>query len=306
MKKLIILLWGILCHVQHNYPQDLFIPPLQIPLIPAGTFGELRSGHFHSGLDIKTQQIEGLPVYVIGDGMVSRIKIAHWGYGKALYIVHPNGYTSVYGHLQKFSPKIEAYVKNKQYEKESYEIELFPNSSELIIQKGEIIAYSGDTGSSSGPHLHFEIRNTNSEKPINPMLLGMEIKDNQPPFIDELYVYALSDSTQINQSNIKLKINLNKQKDGTFSTDTLYAEGKIGFGINAYDKQDFSLNKNGVYAVEMMVNGVPYLSYDFETFSFNESHYINTFIDYEHYAKFGERIQQCFIFPYNKLYITIT
>ncbi|MEO2051173.1 MAG: M23 family metallopeptidase, partial [Allomuricauda sp.] len=116
-----------LLYAQENYPQDVFQSPLEIPLVLAGTFGELRSNHFHSGIDIKTQQREGLRVLSISDGTITRIKVSHWGYGKALYIAHPNGYTSVYGHLQKFSPEIEAYVKKAQYAKQSYEVELFPD-----------------------------------------------------------------------------------------------------------------------------------------------------------------------------------
>ncbi|NND10141.1 MAG: M23 family metallopeptidase, partial [Flavobacteriaceae bacterium] len=152
----------LLCHsfgiAQSKYPQDYFRKPLDIPLVLSGTFAELRSNHFHSGLDIKTKQREGLKVYASAPGYVSRIKISHWGYGKALYITHPNGYTSVYAHLQKFSEKIEEYVKEKQYEKESFTLELFPSAEELQIESDEIVAFSGNTGGSGGPHLHFEIR----------------------------------------------------------------------------------------------------------------------------------------------------
>lgn len=301
IKKLFIFCCCVICQAQNKYPETFFTAPLDIPILLSGNFGELRSNHFHSGLDIKTQDREGLSVHSAENGAVSRIKIAHGGYGKVLYITHPNGYTSVYAHLQKFSPKIEAYVKKRQYEKETYEIELFPQPNELVVQQGEIIAYSGNTGGSSGPHLHFEIRDSQSEKPINPLLFGIPVKDTQPPSLQALYAYSLSDSSQVNKSNLKLKINFRQQKDGTYVTDTLYAEGKIGFGINVYDRQDLAANENGVYSVEMTVNGAPYLGYDFETFSFDESPLINTFIDYEHYINRGEWIQQCFILPYNTL-----
>jgi murein DD-endopeptidase MepM/ murein hydrolase activator NlpD len=140
---------------QTPYPQDYFRNPLDVTLVLSGTFAELRSNHFHSGLDIKTQQRVGLNVYAAAEGYVSRIKISHFGYGKALYITHPNGYTSVYAHLNKFAPKIEAYIKKLQYEQETFEIELFPEVSTLPIQSDEIVAYSGNTGGSGGPHLHF-------------------------------------------------------------------------------------------------------------------------------------------------------
>src|SRR6056300_549391 len=155
---ILFLVISIASRAQNNYPQDYFSSPLEIPLILSGTFAELRSNHFHSGLDIKTQQRRGLKVKASANGFVSRIKVSHYGYGKALYITHPNGYTTVYAHLQKFSPDIEAYVKKQQYKKETFELELFPKAEDLKITSKEIIAYTGNTGGSGGPHLHFEIR----------------------------------------------------------------------------------------------------------------------------------------------------
>ncbi|MGS0524459.1 M23 family metallopeptidase [Zobellia nedashkovskayae] len=136
---------------QEQYPQDAFRSPVDIPLVLAGTFGELRSNHFHSGIDIKTEQREGLPIYAIADGSVTRVKVSHWGYGKVLYIAHPNGYTSVYGHLQKFAPKIQEFVKKLQYKKKLYEVEDFPEYAEIKVEKGEIIAYGGNTGTTFWP-----------------------------------------------------------------------------------------------------------------------------------------------------------
>ena len=165
---ILFLLFSALCSAQNIYPTDYFSPPLDITLVAAGTFGELRNNHFHSGIDIKTQQREGLKVYSTADGYISRIKVSHFGYGKALYITHPNGYTTVYAHLQKFSEEIEAYVKKQQYAKESFEIELFPNTEELPAKNNTVIAYSGNTGGSGGPHLHYEVRiNHNAVNPIN-------------------------------------------------------------------------------------------------------------------------------------------
>ena len=174
-KKLIVL-FILFCNIlvfgqasitmQNTYPTNYFGNPLEIPLILSGTFGELRPNHFHAGLDIKTQQREGLNVLASADGYISRIRIAHWGYGKALYITHSNGYTTVYGHLQKFSDRIETYIKKQQYKNESFEIQAYPSAAELPIKKGEIIALSGSTGGFMGPHLHFEIRDSASEKTI--------------------------------------------------------------------------------------------------------------------------------------------
>ncbi|WP_282056893.1 M23 family metallopeptidase [Maribacter luteus] len=286
-----------------RYPKDEFRSPLDIPLILAGTFGELRSNHFHSGIDIKTQQRQGLPVYAIGDGTVTRIKVALWGYGKVLYVAHPNGYTSVYGHLQKFSPKIEEYIKKIQYTKKSYEVEAFPEYGEIKLEKGEIIAYSGNTGGSSGPHLHFEIRSSISEKPTNPLLYGLEVRDATNPTLLGLYGYPLSENAQLNQSATKTQINFTKQKDGSFLADKVTALGTIGFGFVGFDRQDLAANKNGVYSVRQLVNGQVYTDYDFESFSFAETRYINTLIDYDHFGKYRQRIQKCFKSPGNHLSI---
>ncbi len=286
---------------QEKYPQDAFRPPLDIPLILSGTFGELRSNHFHGGIDIKTQQRQGLPVYAIADGTVTRIKVSLYGYGKALYVAHPNGFTSVYAHLQKYGPKIQEYIKKVQYDKRRYEVEVFPEFGELEVKKGDIIAYTGNTGGSSGPHLHFEIRNSVTEKPTNPLLYGIEVRDATNPEVIGLFGYPLSDGSQINQSAEKIQLNFTKQSNGTFLADKVTALGTIGFGFNGFDRQDMAANKNGVFSVTQTVNGKVHSDYDFETFSFGETRYINTLIDYAHYKKFKQRVQKLFKEPYNKL-----
>lgn len=306
MKKIattLLLIFSMNLFGQENYPKDAFRLPLDIPIILAGTFGELRSNHFHSGIDIKTQQREGLPVYSIGDGTITRIKVSLWGYGKVIYVAHPNGYTSVYGHLQKFSPKIEAYIKKLQYKKKSYEVEVFPDYGELKLEKGELIAYSGNTGGSSGPHLHFEIRSSISEKPTNPLLYGIDVADATNPTLEKLFVYPLSKDAQVNQSTDKIQINYSRQPDGTYLTNKINALGKIGIGFVGFDRQDMAANKNGVYSVSLTVNGKTYSSYDFESFSFGETRYINTLIDYEYYGKYRQRIQKTFRSPGNNLSI---
>lgn len=288
---------------QEKYPKDVFQSPVDIPIVLAGTFGELRSNHFHAGIDIKTQGRQGLPIYSIADGTVTRIKVSHWGYGKALYVAHPSGHTSVYAHLQKYGPEIEEYVKNAQYKKQSYEIELFPDYGELKVEKGSIIAYSGNSGSSAGPHLHFEIRNSVTEKPTNPLLYGYEVRDATNPSLVGLFGYPLSDDAIINQSAEKIQLSYSRQADGSFLAEKVNAIGTIGFGINSFDRQDLAANKNGVYSVTQLVNGKVYSQYDFETFSFAETRYINTLIDYSHFGKFKQRIQKAFKEPSNRLSI---
>ncbi|MFT6369769.1 MAG: murein DD-endopeptidase MepM/ murein hydrolase activator NlpD [Maribacter sp.] len=288
---------------QTTYPSDAFRPPLDIPIILAGTFGELRSNHFHSGIDIKTQQREGLPVYSIGDGTITRVKVALWGYGKVLYVTHPNGYTSVYGHLRKFTPKIEEYIKKIQYQKKAYEVEVFPDYGELKVKKGELIAYSGNTGASSGPHVHFEIRSSVSAKPTNPLLYGIDVADATNPILEKLFLYPLSKNAQVNKSAERIQINFTKQSDGTFLANKVHAIGKIGVGFIGFDRQDMAANRNGIYAASLSVNGKTYTAYDFESFSFGETRYINTFIDYDYFGRYRKRIQKCFKSPGNRLSI---
>lgn len=278
-----------------------FAPPLDIPLILAGTFGELRSNHFHSGIDIKTQQRQGLPVYSIAEGTVSRIKVSHWGYGKALYISHPNGYTSVYAHLQKFSPEIEAFVKELQYSKQSYEVEVFPEYGTLKVAKGGLVAYSGNTGGSSGPHLHFEVRSSLDEKPTNPLLYNFEVRDATNPVLEKVYAYPLSENSQVNQSGEKIEIQLKREADGSYLAEPVFADGSIGFGVVAFDRQDMAANKNGVFRIEQRVNGKTYTRIDFDKFSFGETRLINTLIDYPHYYQYRNRIQKCFRAAGNEL-----
>ncbi|GAA3652049.1 M23 family metallopeptidase [Flavivirga jejuensis] len=278
---------------QNNYPQDYFSNPLEVPLILSGTFAELRPNHFHSGLDIKTQQRTGLKVKASAGGFVSRIKISHYGYGKALYITHPNGYTTVYAHLQKFSPEIEAYIKKHQYEKESYVLELFPSAEILPITKDSIIGYSGNTGGSGGPHLHFEIRNK-EEHPINPMLFGINIKDSTNPIIKSIYAYPLDENSSVNKAYTKQKLRLIPLKNGDYTIKNIEAYGTIGFGIETIDRQDLGGNSNGVYNIQTFLNGRRNFEIDFRKFSFDETKHINQLIDYEHYTETKKRIQKLF------------
>jgi len=287
---------------QSKYPTDYFEKPLDIPLILSGTFGELRSNHFHAGLDIKTQKRTGFNVYAAAEGYVSRIKVSHWGYGKALYITHPNGYTTVYAHLKKFAPEIEAYVKKHQYEKESYEIHVFPKPSELPVDRKEIVAYSGNSGSSGGPHLHYEIRDAKA-MPINPMHFGVEIPDSKNPEIRAAVAYSFGESSHIEGRQVQRELPMVRQADGTLKAKKVNALGIIGFGVNAVDKQNAALNSNGIYSLEMKVNGTTYYKHSVNTFSFSESRYINAFIDYNRYYKKRQRVQKCFVEEANRLSI---
>ena len=303
MKNFLILFFTLTAFIvkaQAPVPANYFTSPLDVDLVLSGTFGELRSNHFHSGLDIKTQQREGLNVLASAEGYISRINVQHFGYGKALYIQHPNGFTTVYGHLKKFSPAIEAYLKKQQYAKESYEIELFPTASELKVENGDLVAFSGNTGGSGGPHLHFEIRD-GQQRPMNPKLFGVNVKDTQPPVVNSLYVYPMGEDAHVNGSAKRQRISLTLLNDGSFKTAELNACGTIAFGISAFDKQDGATNNNGIYKIESILNGETIFALNMDRFSFNETRHLNQLIDYEYFSSNKSRITKLFVEPNNPL-----
>lgn len=304
---LVFIFYVSILSAQINYPKDYFSPPLSIPMQLSGNFGELRPNHFHAGFDLKTMQKEGLEVHAVADGYVSRLKISTFGNGKTIYITHPNGFTSVYGHLQKATDTIEDFIKKTHYKEQSFEFEVYLKPGELIVKKGQIIALSGNTGASEGPHLHFEFRDNITENIINPMLFGFDkmLQDTKKPIISSVYVYPLNDETVVNQSKRPLTLNLVLQKDGTYLADKVLANGTIGFGVNTYDFDNVSFNRNGVYKVLTFYNGVPNFGYQFDTYSFDEMRYINALIDYSKYKKTQQRVQKLFMKnPYKHSVIT--
>ena len=287
---------------QVKYPQNYFSQPLKNELILSGNFGELRSNHFHSGIDIKTQKKQGLNVHSSAEGFISRIKISHGGFGKALYIDHPNGFTTVYGHLKNFNKKIESFIKKIQYQKKSYEIDMYLNKNDLLVEKNEIVAFSGNTGSSTGPHLHFEIRSSKNQKPLNPLLFGFRVDDMRRPEIKSIYLYNNIDFNNYRSINPN-KLNLKKVNDSIYITNEALVENKFGFGVNIFDRQDLANNKNGVYKILSFVDNNLVSSIKFDGFSFEESILINTLIDYKHYSETKEKIIKLFKTKGNKLSI---
>ena len=293
MKKLIILFLFISINLnsQTNFPKDYFSNPLEIELILNGNFGESRPSHFHSGIDIKTQFKEGLNVFSSAEGYVSRISIKHGGFGKALYINHPNGYTTVYAHLKKFNKKIEDYIKKIQYNKKSYQIEHYLKKDVIRIFKNENIGSSGNTGSSFGPHLHYETRLTKNQKAINPQLFGIDIKDSRRPIINSVFLYKLDSLNKISEP-IKLKIN--KINDSIYQSEKVTANGTIGFGVNGFDRQDLANNKNGIYKYSTVYDNKKNIEFNFNSFFFEESIKIKTLIDYKYYIQNKSRIVKLF------------
>lgn len=310
MKKIFALLFILITsgiYSQAPIADQYFSSPLDVPLELSGTFGELRSNHFHSGLDIKTQQREGLNVIASAGGHISRINVATYGYGKALYVQHPNGYTTVYGHLKKFSPEIEAYIKKIQYAKESYDVEVYPDAKDLPVSQGDLIAFSGNTGGSGGPHLHFEIRD-GDQRPMNPKTFGINVKDTRPPTINSLFAYPLGEDAHVNGNASRQRINLIPLNDGSFRTETINACGDIGFGISTYDQQDAGANNNGVYKIEASLNADLVFEMVMDRFSFTETRHLNQLIDYEYFNANKSRVTKLFVGENNPLsiYNTLT
>lgn len=282
-----------------DYPQDYFRSPLEIPLYLSGTFGELRSNHFHSGIDIKTKQREGQRVVAAAYGNVVRIKVSPYGFGKALYIRHPNGYTTVYAHLQRFSDEIEEYVREEQYRQKSFAVEIFPPSDKFTVEQGELIALSGNTGGSGGPHLHFEIRDTRTEKIINPLLFGFEVKDTQHPQLHNIEVYEF-DEDELVSSYTRNLLHQGKGKYSLSGNDLIEATHKPAFGITTYDKLDGASNRNGVYHIQFLIGDQLYYDFRMESFAFNETRYINAHIDYSQKFCCRRDVNRLYLEPNNR------
>lgn len=290
---------------QAPYPRDYFGSPVNIPITLAGNFGEIRPNHLHAGFDIRTNNKEGLPVYAVADGYVSRIRISPVGYGKALYITHPNGYVSVYGHLRGFNTAIQAKTTTIQTMLQSFEMDTLLNRESLPVKKGELIGFSGNTGSSQAPHLHFEIREELSEIPINPYYFGYQVKDEVKPVIVSIAVYPIGIGAQVNGKN-KVKKIVPRYEKGKYiisKADSLFVDGTIGFGINCFDKESSGSGTNNVFSIEMQSGGKRIYYYEMEKFSFDNARYVNTHIDYAEKQRSKQVIQKCFLSENNQLEI---
>ena len=297
----------ILCsfnlRAQNPYSETNFRSPLDIPLVLAGTFGELRSNHFHAGIDIKTKGMEGFPVLAIDSGYVSRLKTRPGGYGKALYLTHYNGYVSVYAHLQGFDAVISSYLLSKQYSAQKFSVDLFPEIEQFKFHKGDTIAWTGNSGGSTAPHLHFEIRDAKTQQTINPLLFGFKVKDTTPPTLRNLHVYPLNSHSTINGTADTLRLPIRKVSARKYSLDSIdiVVNGIIGFGIDVFDRLDNAPNKNGIYSIELFVDSNLIYKHKMERFSFSETRYINSFMDYHAKKNYSIRPQKSFKDPNNDL-----
>lgn len=307
MKKAILFLCLSYFSIQHTVSQELdvntipknyYINPLDIKLLLSGTFGEIRSNHFHSGIDIRTNQKEGYPVYAVADGYISRLRIQVGGFGNAVYVAHPNGTTSVYAHLQKFNDRISLAAKNHQYFKKSFSIDFPLTPIEIPVKKGDIIAWSGNTGSSGGPHLHFEIRNSKTEQTINPLTLGLKIEDTLKPIINGFYIYKLNNDPfsevtkkqyfQTTGSNGKYSLN---------QVSVVNVSGKFGFGIMANDQQNNNSNKNGIFSTTILLDNKKIFETVVDQLYFDHTRSVNAYIDYPAKLSQGRVIEKGFALP---------
>ena len=288
---------------QERFPK--YGKPVDIPIYLSATFGEIRPNHIHAGLDIKTQGVEGKKVYAVADGYVSRIGVSPYGYGNVLYITHYDGYTSVYAHLQRFSGTIAKYVKQHQYRNKKFAAQIYPNADKFPVKKGDLIGYSGNSGGSGGPHLHFEIRHTASEKPVNPMYFGYQIDDNVKPLIQGVSVYPIGDDATL-EGGIKPMYFAVEGGNGKYSLkdrNVVKGNGEIAFGICTYDQVGTSTNKNGPYLYELFLDGELAFQVEADSFSYSEPRYVNSLLDYRHYKQNKSSYVRTETDPFNKLHM---
>ena len=287
---------------QETFPQ--YGKPVDIPIYLSATFGELRPNHLHAGLDIKTQGVEGKKVYAVADGYVSRIGVSPYGYGNVLYITHYDGYTSVYAHLQRFSGEIAKYVKQYQYRNKKFASQIYPDKDKFPVKKGDVIAYAGNSGGSGGPHLHFEIRHTGSEKPVNPQYFGYMIEDNVRPLIQGIAVYPLGDESTVEGGIKPMYFSVTGGEKGRYSLKDrteVKGNGEISFGICTYDQVGTSTNKNGPYLYELFLDDALAFQVEADSFSYSEPRYVNSLLDYRHYKQKKSSYVRTETDPFNKL-----
>ncbi len=294
---------GICASAQSSYPQNLFVPPVDFPMLLSGTFAELRSNHFHSGIDIKTGGEEGKKINAVADGYISRIRVSPYGFGKAIYIQHNNGYTTVYGHLRNFTPEIEKWVKSEQYRLQNFDVDLFPTKDIFKVQQGKQIAWSGNSGSSQGPHLHFEIRDSRTEEPIDPILFGFDIKDFTRPTLNGFRIYPANIASTVNGSTKTFQAELSGWGPNyrLKTMDTVKVSGEVYFGLEAFDLLNGASNKNGINLVKVFVDSELQFYWEANKFSFAETRYLNSMIDYATFHHSGNRYFLTRIAPQNKL-----
>ncbi|MCX6282069.1 MAG: M23 family metallopeptidase [Bacteroidetes bacterium] len=285
-----------------KYPQNYFRSPVDFPIALAGSFGELRKNHFHSGIDIRTGGKTGKPVYAAADGYIARVFVSPAGFGKALYIAHPNGYTTVYGHLLRFSGAIGNWIAKQQYIQESFALDIEVPKGLLKVKKGDVVALSGNSGASGGPHLHFEVRESGSQEVINPLEFGFDVPDNTPPKITAVKIYPFDPHALVNYSDKPLMLGVTGggKSYSVKSPDTIKVSGNIIFGLETTDFSDNSGMKNGVPSLALSIDNEPVYSHHLEKFAFANTRYVNSLLDYPLLIHSNRKIQRSYVAPNNK------
>lgn len=274
-----------------EYPHGYFRNPLTIPMRLAGNFGELRPNHYHMGLDIKTNARENLPVYAAADGYIARIKIEPFGFGRAIYINHPNGYTTVYAHLNAFNSALEKWVTEQQYKRQSWKVFLELTPDLFPVKKGDFLANSGTTGGSQAPHLHFEIRRTSSDVNLNPLLFGFPIEDNIRPQLQRLAVYDRLLS--VYEQSPKIFPVKPVSGGGYITTPAVIKVSSplVSFAIGAYDTQNGSTNHNGIYESTLLMDNQPVIAFRMNNISYDDTRDVNAHVDYKFKEQGGAWLQ---------------
>lgn len=264
---------------QTGYPQGYFRDPLDLPIHLAGNYGELRPDHFHMGLDMKTNGRENYPVYAAADGYISHIKIEPSGFGNAIYINHPNGYTTVYVHLNSFFPALQQYVKEQQYRLEQWEVFLDIPEGLFPVKKGQFIASSGNTGGSMAPHLHFEIRDTKTDENRNPLLFGLPITDRTPPSLLRLGVYDGDESTYLQTPRLYPLVRPSEEYTVLGGLVTTFSD-KVRLAIQTVDHQTGSANALGIYSASVSMDGHQVSGFVLDRIGYDMTRYVNAHVDY--------------------------
>ena len=310
IKKITSAVFIIIFFFFNSYAQQIGTSPVKIPMLLSANFGELRNNHFHSGIDIKIQGRIGVPLYSFDDGYISRIFVSPSGYGNALYIVHPaTGYTTVYGHMDVFFDEAKDYLRAYQYENETFRADLNLPGNKINVSKGQYIGTGGNTGSSSGPHLHFEIRDTKTEEALDPLpFFRRYLTDNTPPRIQEIMVLPWDEQGIVNGSTPKRIFPLVSSKKSTkkYLSDEITAWGKIGVAVKANDYMDNVSNIFGPYIITLNVDGRKVFESKMDKFSFAETRYLNSLVDYSSWRKNNAFFMKSYIEPGNNLQIYAT